>query len=180
MSTPTVPSSSAVKPARSAASGFTEKRTAGPLVVFSMPSSISTIGVLAPTFTLPSASATRGAHVLNRSGSGENSLTTTGSGAPVRSPIISWSTWMNSTSRPGSEDATLARTSLITSSTPRLRLAFSFTAMSPVFGSVTAASPSSSPVRRDVLSTSGVSRRMRSMWPRTRLVSCSELPGGIT
>ena len=68
----------------------------------------------------------------------------------------------------------------MTSSTLRLRFAFSFTAMSPVFGSVTAASPSSSPVRRDVLSTSGVARRIASTWPSTRLVSCSELPGGMT
>ena len=55
---------------------------------------------------------------------------------------------------------TFARTSLMTSSTPRLRFAFSLTAMSPVFGSVTAARPSSRPVRRDVLSTSGVARRI--------------------
>ena len=93
---------------------------------------------------------------------------------------MSCSTWMNSTSRPGSDDVTFARTSLITSSTPRLRFAFSLTAMSPVFGSVTAARPSSRPVRRDVLSTSGVARRIASTWPSTRSVSCSELPGGIT
>ena len=83
-------------------------------------------------------------------------------------------------SRPGSVLTTLARTSLITSSTPRLRFAFSFTAMSPVFGSVTAARPSSRPVRRDVFSTSGVARRMASIRRITRSVSCSELPGGIT
>ena len=93
---------------------------------------------------------------------------------------MSCSTWMNSTSSPGCDELTFARTSLITSSTPRLRSAFSFTAMSPVFGSVTAASPSSRPVRREVLSTSGVSRRIRSICPMTRLVSWSELPGGIT
>ena len=36
---------------------------------------------------------------------------------------------------------------------------------------VTAASPSSRPVRRDVLSTSGVARRMDSIRPTTRFVS---------
>ena len=41
------------------------------------------------------------------------------------------------------------------SSMPRLRLSFSFTEISPVLGSVTAASPSCKPVRREVLSTSG-------------------------
>ena len=93
---------------------------------------------------------------------------------------MSCSTWMNSTSRPGCDFVTFSRTSLITSSTLRLRLSFSFTAMSPVFGSVTAARPSSSPVRRDVLSTSGVARRIASSCRITRSVSCSELPGGIT
>ena len=44
------------------------------------------------------------------------------------------------------------------SSMPRLRFAFNFTRMSPVLASVTAASPSCRPVRRDVLSTSGTSR----------------------
>ncbi len=87
---------------------------------------------------------------------------------------------MNSTSSPGCDDATLARTSLITSSELRLRFGLSFTAMSPVLGSVTAANPSSSPVRRDVLSTSGVARRIPSMRRSTRSVSCSELPGGMT
>ena len=87
---------------------------------------------------------------------------------------------MNSTSRTGSDTVTLPRTSLITSSTLRLRLAFNLTAMSPVLGSVTAASPSSRPVRREVLSTSGVARRMASTWLRTRLVSCRELPAGMT
>ena len=56
-----------VNPARSVASGLTVNRTAGPLVVFSMPSSTSTIGVFPPIFTLPSASATCSAHVLSRS-----------------------------------------------------------------------------------------------------------------
>ena len=42
------------------------------------------------------------------------------------------------------------------SSMPRSRSRFSFTEKSPVLASVTAARPSCSPVRRDVLSTSGV------------------------
>ena len=50
----------------------------------------------------------------------------------------------------------------MTSSMPRLRLAFSFTVKSPVLASVTAARPICRPVRREVLSTSGVLRRMRS------------------
>ena len=66
------------------------------------------------------------------------------------------------------------------SSIPRLRLSLSFTEISPVFGSVTAASPNCKPVRRDVLSTSGTARMIFSTWEITRLVSCSELPGGIT
>ncbi len=86
-----VPSSSGVKPARSVASGLTVKRTAGPLVVRSMPSAMSTMGVLPPILTLPSASATCGAHVASKSGSCANNFTTTGSGAPVRSPIMSCS-----------------------------------------------------------------------------------------
>ena len=45
---------------------------------------------------------------------------------------------------------------------PRLRLAFSFTVKSPVLASVTAARPICRPVRREVISTSGVARRMRS------------------
>ena len=66
------------------------------------------------------------------------------------------------------------------SSMPRLRLSFSLTEMSPVFGSVTAARPSCKPVRREVLSTSGTARTICSTWEITRLVSCSELPGGMT
>ncbi len=108
IATVTVPSSSGVNPARSTASGFTVNRTAGPLVVFSMPSAISTTGVLPPIFILPSASATCGAHVASKSGSCENSFTTTGSGAPVRSPIMSCSFEMNSTSRPGCDFAIFA------------------------------------------------------------------------
>ena len=92
IATVTVPSSSGVNPARSAASGLTVKRTAGPLVVFSMPSSTSTTGVAAADLHL----AERVGHLrrprAQQFGSGENSLTTTGSGAPVRSPIMSCST----------------------------------------------------------------------------------------
>ncbi len=44
----------------------------------------------------------------------------------------------------------------MTSSMARLRLAFSFTVKSPVLASVTAARPICRPVRREVLSTSGV------------------------
>ena len=51
---------------------------------------------------------------------------------------------------------------------PRSRLLFSFTVKSPVLASVTAASPICSPVRRDVLSTSGVLRRICS--------TCSQHP----
>ena len=57
---------------------------------------------------------------------------------------------------------TCARTSLMISSIPRLRLSLSLTEMSPVFGSVTAARPSCKPVRREVLSTSGTERTIRS------------------
>ena len=45
------------------------------------------------------------------------------------------------------------------------------TEKSPVFASVTAARPSCSPVRREVLSTSGKARTIRSTWERTRSVS---------
>ena len=44
----------------------------------------------------------------------------------------------------------------MTSSMPRSRLLFSFTVMSPVLASVTAARPICRPVRREMLSTSGV------------------------
>ena len=49
-----------------------------------------------------------------------------------------------------------ARTSAMTSSIPRSRLLLSFTVISPVLASVTAAKPICSPVRREMLSTSGV------------------------
>ena len=62
---------------------------------------------------------------------------------------MSCSTWMNSTSIAGSSSLILARSSSMISSTLRLRLLFSFTAMSPVLASVTAAKPSCSPVRRE-------------------------------
>ena len=73
----------------------------------------------------------------------------------------------------------LLRTSAITSSPARSRLRFSLTAMSPVLASVTAARPSCRPVRRDVLSTSGVERRICSTVVITRLVSWSDDPAGM-
>ena len=51
--------------------------------------------------------------------------------------------------------------------------------MSPVFASVTAARPSCSPVRRDVLSTSGVALRIRSTPVSTWFVSASDDPAGM-
>src|SRR5215472_16352539 len=104
---------SVVKPALAAAAGFTLNTTAGPLVVLSIPYSMSTIGFLYLILTRPRASATRGAHVWIASVSGEKSLTTTGCGAPVRSEIMSCSTCVNSTSSDGSCVVTLERTSLI-------------------------------------------------------------------
>ena len=56
---------------------------------------------------------------------------------------------------------------------------FSFTVMSPVLASVTAARPICRPVRRLVLSTSGIRRRIPSTCARTRFVSLSELPAGM-
>jgi hypothetical protein len=87
---------------------------------------------------------------------------TTGSGALVRSPIMSCSNCGNSTSSTGSAALTLARTSAITSSPVRLRFdqRFSLTEISPVLASVTAARPSCRPVRREVPSTSGTWRRI--------------------
>jgi hypothetical protein len=58
IATPTVPSSSALKPARCALCGLTLKTTAGPLVVFSMPSSTSTTGIRPRSVIFPTASAT--------------------------------------------------------------------------------------------------------------------------
>jgi len=51
--------------------------------------------------------------------------------------------------------------------------------MSPVFASVIIASPSCRPVRRDVLSTSGVDRRICSTPVITRFVSSSDEPAGM-
>src|SRR5271168_875514 len=62
---------SVVNPAFAAVWGFTANTTSGPLVI------------------LPRASATFGAHVERRVASGEKSFTTTGWGAPVKSPIMS-------------------------------------------------------------------------------------------
>ena len=180
MAVATTPRSSAPKPARAALSGLTLKTTAGPLVVFSIPSSISTIGLWPPMFTFMSASATCGAQSLSRSGLSEKSFTTTGWGAPVRSPIMSCSNWTNSISSTGSSLRSFSRISLMTSSIPRFRSSFSLTVKSPVLGSVTGKMPSCKPVRREVLSTSGVARMIRSTWLRTRFVSSSELPAGMT
>ena len=62
---------------------------------------------------------------------------------------------------------------------PRSRSRFSFTEKSPVFASVTAARPSCRPVRREVLSTSGVAVRIFSTPSSTSLVSASDDPAGI-
>ena len=70
---------------------------------------------------------------------------------------MSCRTWMNSTSSSGSVALICSRTSAMISSMPRLRFAFSLTVKSPVLASVTAARPICRPVRREVLSTSGVS-----------------------
>src|SRR5204863_343245 len=67
----------------------------------------------------------------------------------------------------------------VTSSGSRC-LSRSFTAKSPVFGSVTPARPSCMPVRREKLSTSGVAFSSCSTWRRMRSVSASEAPGGAT
>ncbi len=130
-------------------------RSPDPLMVFSMPSFTSTTPLifltLSPTF---------GAQFFSRAGSCENNLISMGSGAPVRSPIMSCSTCLNSTSSCGYCLLTFSRTSDITSSMLRLRSRFKRTEISPVLASVTAARPSCNPVRREVLSTSGVARRI--------------------
>ncbi len=139
-----------MKPARAAVIGSTLKIEAGPLIVSSMPFLTSfTPGIIlmaSPIF---------GPHWRNRSAFCENSLIWIGSGELVRSPIISWRSWINVVSSCGNCRFTLARTSAMISSTPRSRFALSLTETSPVLASVTAARPSCSPVRRDVLSTSG-------------------------
>ncbi len=144
-----------VKPARAVTAGSTLKTCAGPLIVLSIPSRMSTT----PGIFLIAA-ATWGAQTLSSAGSWLKSLITTGSGALVKSPIMSCSNCGNSTSSTGSAFLILARTSAITSSPLRLRSFFSLTEISPVLASVTCASPNCSPVRREVLSTSGVLRRM--------------------
>ncbi len=143
-------------------------------MVFSMPFSTSTTPgiflMLSPTEV---------AHCVSSAGSCANSLITTGSGALVRSPIMSCNSCGNSMSTTGSAFLILSRTSAITSSPLRFRLRFSFTEISPVLASVTCARPSCRPVRREVLSTSGVARRIFSMCVITRLVSASEEPAGM-
>ena len=73
-----------VKPARAATAGSTRNSVAGPLIVFSIPSRTSTT----PEIFLI-ASPTRGAHSRRSAGSCEKSLMAIGSGALVRSPIMS-------------------------------------------------------------------------------------------
>ncbi len=72
-----------------------------------------------------------------------------------------------------------SRRSAMTSAPARSRFAFNFTAMSPVLASVTVARPSCRPVRRDVLSTSGIVRRICSTEVMTRFVSASDDPAGM-
>ena len=168
-----VATSSGENPEWAAVSGSIVKIVAGPLMVLSMPFRRSTT-----PFTLLTASAILGAQFCSCDPSLENNLMNTSSGSLERSPIISCKTCTNSTSIPGSSRAMRERNSETTSSVPRLRSDFNFTAMSPRFTSVTAARPSSSPVRREAPCTSGISRIIVSMCPTTRLVSASEfLPG---
>ena len=169
-----VATSSGENPARAATIGSSRKVTAGPLIALSIPFSTSTTPL-----TLLMLSATLGAHCSSSAASGEYSLIWMGSGALVKSPIMSCNVCMNSTSRAGSCFLISPRTSSMTSSIPRLRLLLSFTETSPVFASVTEASPNCIPVRRDVLSTSGVSCNISSTWLMTRLVSARELPAGM-
>ena len=166
--------SSGVNPARALATGSTWKTLAGPLMVFSMPFSTSTT----PGIFLM-ASPTRVAQSRSTSGSSQNSLMAIGSGSFERSPISSSSFCTNSMSMTGSAFVTRSRTSSMTSSVVRLRLGFRRTEISPRLASVTAAKPSSRPVRREVVSTSGTWLRMRSMWESMRFVSCSDDPAGV-
>ena len=94
--------SCALNPARAVTAGSTLNTVAGPLMVFSMPSSTSTT----PGIFLM-VSPTRGAHWFSTAGSCEKSLMTTGSGALVRSPIMSCRSCGNSTSSTGSAFRTL-------------------------------------------------------------------------
>ena len=85
-----------MKPARAAIAWFTVNSVAGPLIVFSIPSSTSTTP---GSFLI--ASPTCGAHCFSSAGSCENSLIAIGSGTLVRSPIMSWVSCTNSTSSIG-------------------------------------------------------------------------------
>src|SRR5579859_4635980 len=95
--------SSGVKPARAAVAGFTWNTTAGPLVVFWIPSATSTTGFLFPILISLMASPTWGAHWVSKSALGENIMIWIGWGAPVRSPIMSCSTWGKSIFTEGSD-----------------------------------------------------------------------------
>mgnify|MGYP003694485099 CR=1 FL=1 len=124
-------------------------------MVFSMPSRTSTTPesflIASPTF---------GAHVFSSAGSCENSLMAIGSGdaGQVADHVLQQLDELHVEHRIAFVDLLAhLRDHLVAGARSRLR--FSFTAMSPVFASVTAASPSCRPVRRDVLSTSGVARR---------------------
>ena len=143
-------------------------------MVFSIPFSTSTMPLI-----LLMSSATFGAQSSSVFGSCENNLTWMSTGSLVRSPIMSCNTCMNSTLTAGSWAAIFARTSAMISSMPRLRSRFNFTKMSPRFASVTVASPNSSPVRREVLSTSGTSFRIFSICRTMRLVSDKDDPAGV-
>ena len=129
--------SSGENPARAAEIGSTLKVMAGPLIVLSIPFRTSTMPLV---FLISSASL--GAHSRSRSMFCENSLISIGSGELVKSPIISESNCGNSTSSIGNCLLIFARTSEITSSTPRFRSLFNFTVKSPRFASVTCANPS--------------------------------------
>src|SRR5882724_5724345 len=89
--------------------------------------------------------------------SSPKSLTSTGSGEPSRSPIMSCRIWGNSTITPGALCSICERRSLITSLVPRCRSerGFIFTRMSPRFCSVTKR-PNSAPVRRENDAISGI------------------------
>ena len=129
-----------VKPRRAARTGSTWKLVAGPEMVLSTPLCVSTT----PGIFLM-ASSTLGPSWFNRAASLEKSLIWMGSGELERSPIMSWSTWMNSTSRAGSDFLILSRTSAMISSMSRSRLGLRRTLKSPELASVTAASPSLQP-----------------------------------
>ena len=125
------------------------------------------------------ASPTRGPSCARRWASLEKILIWIGSGAFDRSLMLSCNTWVNSMSSSGSVDFISLAHFFHHFIYERLRLAFSFTVKSPVLASVTAARPICRPVRREVVSTSGMDWRMRSTCSRTRLVSLKELPAGM-